>query len=88
METKEAMAEIILPDRKPLLNEAQRACRDLLREALTEAEAGLIDTIGIVACLKTGMATVMAGRRAADLNLGLDELKAKVMAAVSERNRR
>ena len=68
----------------PSLSESQQACVDLLRETLNEAEAGNIHTIGIVVCMKTGYATVMAGAAAGDLNLGCDSLKNKIRCAVEE----
>lgn len=64
------------------LTEGQQACVDLLKEALAEAERGNIGSIGIVVCMKTGFATVMAGTQAADLNLGCDDLKRKILDAV------
>lgn len=67
-----------------LLSENQQACVDLLRETLTEAERGAINTIGIVACMAHGYATVMAGSHAGDLNLGCDSLKRKILAAIED----
>lgn len=64
------------------LTEGQQACVDLLRESLAEAERGNISTIGIIACMKTGYATVMAGTQAADLNMGCDSMKRKILDAV------
>lgn len=81
------MASPIILSAKPL-SEAQRACVDLLEEALGEARAGVIYSIGIIACMKTGYATVVAGPHAADLNLGCDSLKKKILAAVEEGNRK
>jgi hypothetical protein len=66
----------------PALTETQSACCALLREALAEAERGNISSIGIVVCMKGGFASVMAGMQAGDLNLGCDELKAKILEAV------
>jgi hypothetical protein len=71
---------------RPLLNESQLACIDLLREALKEAEDGNIQAVGIVACLEGGFASVMAGTRAGDLNLGCDDLKRKILDAVTTGN--
>lgn len=59
----------------------QRATCDLLRETLVMAEQGQIDTIGVVACLKGGFATVIAGRRAGDLMLGAFDLQCKIRDA-------
>ncbi len=69
------------------LTEAQQACVDLLAEALEEAKLGRIQSIGIVACMKTGYACVMAGTGAADLNLGCDSLKRKILDAVENDKR-
>ncbi len=66
------------------LTDNQKACVDLLSEALDEAKRGMIETIGIVACMKTGYATVMAGSRAGDLNMGCDSLKRKIINAVEQ----
>ena len=52
-------SSIIFSSAKPL-SEAQQACVDLLEEALEEARAGAIYSVGIVVCMKTGYATVMA----------------------------
>lgn len=82
------MAKILTPNLMRPLNEAQQACISLLREALEQAEGGHITSIGIVVCLPSGYATVMAGSQAADLNLGCDSLKAKILNAVEGGNRR
>ena len=74
---------ILMP---PILNEAQLACVHLLEEALSEAQRGNITSIGIICCMKGGFATVMAGMQAADLNLGCDDLKLKIHAAVTSGN--
>ena len=66
---------------KPL-SEAQQACVDLLEETLIEAKKGAIETIGIIACLKSGYASVMAGSNASSLNLGCDSMKKKILDAV------
>lgn len=71
---------------KPVLTEAQQSCLDLLKEAVAEAERGNITTVGIVVCMKTGFATVMAGSQASDLNLGCDDLKRKILDAVTSGN--
>jgi hypothetical protein len=70
----------------PKLSESQQACVDLLRESLEQAESGNIHTIGIIVCMKTGYATVMAGTQAGDLNLGCDSLKNKILAAIEGGN--
>lgn len=64
------------------LNESQKAVVDLLKEALAQALEGQISSVGVIACMKTGYATVMAGTQAADLNMGCDSLKRKILDAV------
>ena len=68
------------------LTESQSACVELLEEALREARAGHINTIGIIAAMKTGYATVMAGHQASDLYMGCGSLQKKIMDAVEEGN--
>ena len=70
---------------KPL-DEAQQACVDLLKEALKEAETGAITSIGIVVCMTTGYATVMAGTQASDLHMGCGSLQRKILDAVETGN--
>ncbi len=74
----------IIGNAPAVLTEAQQACVDLLVEALAEAESGSITSIGIVACMKSGYASVMAGTQAADLNMGCDSLKKKILDAVED----
>lgn len=71
---------------KAVLTEDQQGCVDYLREALSEAERGNVNSVGIILCMKTGFASVMTGRQAGDLNLGCDELKAKILEAVRSGN--
>jgi hypothetical protein len=66
------------------LSEAQQDCVDKLREALEQAEAGNIHTVGIVCCMKTGYASTLGGTNASELNLGLDSLKRKILDAVEK----
>lgn len=66
----------------PKLTEDQKAVIEIAKETLAQCLEGQITSIGIVACMKTGYATVMAGRQAADLNMGCDSLKAKILNAV------
>jgi hypothetical protein len=73
--------KIISP--KPALTEDQIAIVDLLKETLAQALEGNFSTIGIVACMEGGFASVMSGRQAADLNLACDDLKYKIHAAVT-----
>lgn len=67
---------------KPGFTEDQIAVIEICKETLAQALEGSIGSIGIVACMKTGYATVMAGRQAADLNMGCDSLKRKILDAV------
>jgi hypothetical protein len=71
---------------RPLLNESQQACVDLLEEALREARDGNIDAIGIIACMPGGFASVMAGTRAGDLALGAFDLQCKIREEVTGGN--
>ena len=70
----------------PNLSDSQIACIDLLKEALAEALEGRVSGVGIVLCLDGGWASVMAGTRPGDLNLGCDDLKAKILHAVTDRS--
>jgi hypothetical protein len=63
------------------LTEDQQACVDLLEQALDEARAGKIGTIGIVVCMDGGYASVMAGRKAGDLHLGCADLMDRIKEA-------
>lgn len=69
-----------------ILTEDQQNCVSVLEEALAEAKRGNITTIGLVVCMKGGFATIMQGRQGADLNLGCDDLKRKVLDAVTTGN--
>jgi len=69
---------------EPKLTEDQIAIIDLLKEALAQALEGNIKTIGVIACMEEGFATVMAGRDAGSLNLACDDLKYKIHAAVTQ----
>jgi hypothetical protein len=68
----------------PKLTQDQIAVVEICKETLVQALAGDITSIGIVVCMKGGYATVMAGRQAADLNLGCDSLKIKILNAVEQ----
>lgn len=81
------MSKPILLSSTPL-SEAQLACIDLLSEALEQARAGEVTSIGIILCMKGGYASVMAGTQAADLNLGCDDLKDKILEATSRSKRK
>lgn len=72
---------------RPQLSEMQVACIDLLKEALAEALEGKVFGVGIALCMDGGWATVMAGTRPGDLNLACDDLKRKILNAVTEGER-
>ena len=67
---------ILLP---VVLTDGQQDCVDKLKDVLFEAEQGNIHTVGIVACMKTGYGATIGGTNAAELNLGLDSLKRKIL---------
>lgn len=64
--------------------EDQQACVDLLTDALEEAMKGRIASVAIVVCMDGGIATVMAGKNGGALNIGCDDLKRKIHAAMFE----
>jgi hypothetical protein len=66
------------------LSPMQQDCVDMLRELLAHAEAGKVHTVGVVVCMDNGYATTMAGTRAAELNLGCDSLKKKILAEIEK----
>ncbi len=58
---------------------------DALKETLAQALEGKVTSLAIVACFGDGgIGTIMKGRQASVLNLAFDELKAKILAAVTE----
>jgi len=65
-------------------DEDQTDIINLLKEALAQALEGKIKTLGVIACLEEGFATVMAGRNASALNLGCDQLKYRILTKVTE----
>jgi hypothetical protein len=62
----------------------QMACIDLIKETLAQALEGNISSIGIVACMPGGYASVMAGSRPGDLSLGCFDLQLKIREATQE----
>ncbi len=68
----------------PPLDEMRKACVELLADALEEATKGRIKSVAIVVCMDDGIATVMAGKDGAALNIGCDDLKNKIHAAMFE----
>ena len=76
---------IILPNAdlpRQLMNDGQKDCIDKLEEALKEARRGNIHTVGIIVCMKKGYAATIGGTNAAELNLGCDSLKKKILEAI------
>ena len=74
---------------KPILKPAvltpnQQDCLDKLREAVEQCEAGYVFAIGLILCMRSGYASVIGGTQAAELNLGCDSLKAKILREVEK----
>lgn len=69
-------------------NPDQAAVIDLLKEALAQALEGNITSVGVVACMATGYAHVMAGRQAADLYMGCGSMQREILDAVSSEGAR
>lgn len=69
---------------KPPLDEMQQNCVDVLSDALEEAMKGRITSLALVVCMNDGIATTMAGTNGLALNLGCDDLKRKIHAAIFE----
>lgn len=69
---------------KKKLSEDQIAIVEICKETMAQALDGNISSIGIVACMKSGYATVVAGRQAADLFMGASSLQKKILDAVEE----
>lgn len=65
------------------MNDNKEDCVQMLREALREAEDGNVYACALVLCMQGGWATNLAGSRPGDLNLGLDDLKGKILNAVT-----
>lgn len=76
------MSKIIQPNsfKKPL-SEDQIAVVEVLKETLAQALEGNFTAVGIIVCMKSGYAHTMAGRQAADLNMGCDSLKRAILDA-------
>ena len=64
------------------LTEDQKAVIDICKETLAQALEGDITSIAVVACMKTGYGSVMAGRQASDLYMGCGSLQRKILDAV------
>ena len=69
---------------RPVLDATQQACVELLTDALEEAVKGRITSVAVVVCMDDGIATVMAGKNCLALNIGCDDLKHKIRAAMFE----
>jgi hypothetical protein len=67
-----------------MMNEASEACISLLEQVLADAKAGNITTVGIVACGPADFGAQIAGPDARSVNLGLDVLKSKIIAALTQ----
>lgn len=69
---------------KPRLTQDQLQIAEILKETLAQVLEGNISSIGIVACMKTGYATLMGGRQASDLYMGAASLQQKILDAVED----
>lgn len=83
------MPHIIKPDilettSDEALNPASLACIDLLMQVLTDAKAGNVTSVAVVACGPSDFGANMAGPNAPAMNMGLDVLKAKIIAGVTQ----
>lgn len=76
------MTSPIIIGAKPDLSKDQADCVAVLKDALEVAESGEVDSLVIVVCMRSGFGHHIAGRRAADLNLGLDTVKAEIVETV------
>lgn len=66
-----------------ILDDNQQDCVNVLAEALREAQDGRVFACALVLCMEKGFAHAAAGTRASELNLGLDDLKRKILDAVA-----
>jgi hypothetical protein len=83
------MPHIIKPDilettADEALNPASLACIDLLMQVLTDAKAGNVTSVAVVACGPSDFGANMAGPNAPAMNMGLDVLKAKIIGNVTQ----
>ena len=67
---------------KPKLTQDQLAVVEIVKETLAQALDGNISSIGIIACMKGGYATVISGKQAADLYMGCASLQNKILSRV------
>jgi hypothetical protein len=77
------MPHLIDTTKDEALNPASLACIDLLMQVLADAKAGKVTSVAIVACGPSDFGANMAGPNAMGMNMGIDVLKAKIIAAVS-----
>ena len=78
------MTKSILLPNTVNLTDAQADCVEKLEEALEQARDGNVNSVGIVLCMRKGYASVVGGTDAAELNLGLDSLKRKILDGVEK----
>ena len=78
------MTKSILLPNTVNLTDAQADCVEKLEEALEQARDGNVNSIGIVLCMRKGYASTVGGTDAAELNLGLDSLKRKILDGVEK----
>jgi hypothetical protein len=83
------MPHVIKPDilnttSDEALNPASLACIDLLMQVLTDAKAGNVTSVAVVACGPSDFGANMAGPNAPAMNMGLDVLKAKIIGSVTQ----
>ena len=64
------------------LDRWQQDAVDVLKDAYEEALKGRISAVAIVVCMDDGIATNMCGKNGGALNLGCDDLKRKIHAAM------
>lgn len=68
------------------ISPAAQDCLILLKQVEADINAGKVDSIAIVACGPTDFGANLAGPNAVAINLGLDVLKARVIANVTDRH--
>ena len=76
------MPHLIEGTKDEALNPASLACIELLMKVLEDAKAGNVTSVAIVACGPSDFGANMAGPNAPAMNMGLDVLKAKIIANV------
>lgn len=76
--------KLFLPE-APVLDQYKQNCVDVLTDALEEAVKGRVSSVALVVCMDEGIATVMAGKNGAALNIGCDDLKQKIHAEIFDK---